>query len=103
MIVAVAPGAFPTSFTSAVLEAPATVAGEALLADVARTRALPFDASDLEGLLHYLEAAPRPALSGRTLSARRDTLDFLASLDAADQDLLRLRRVDGAAIVAAGS
>ncbi len=69
VIVAVAPGAFPTSFTSPVLEAPATVAGEALLADVARTRALPFDASDLEGLLHYLEAAPRPALSGRTLSA----------------------------------
>ena len=98
VVVAVAPGPFPTDFTAAVLQADPELAGVDLLADVTRTSKLPFDASHLDRLLRHLEAAPRRALSGRTLSAARDSLAALDALDAADRDLYRLRRVDGTSV-----
>jgi NAD(P)-dependent dehydrogenase (short-subunit alcohol dehydrogenase family) len=103
VLVAIAPGAFPTAFTDVVLQVDPGLAGAALLADVARTKAGEFDAGPLDALLDHLESADVGWLSGRTLSAK---WDGPASLTAAanagsSSDLYKLRRVDGAAITAA--
>lgn len=98
VVVSVAPGAYPTEFTAAVRDVDPALAGEALLADVAKTASLPFDTGDLDGLVDYLESGAR-WLSGRTVSARRDTPDRLQEIEPTD-DLFRLRRVDGVGVVA---
>jgi NAD(P)-dependent dehydrogenase (short-subunit alcohol dehydrogenase family) len=99
-VVAVAPGAYPTGFTAAVHEVDPALAGEALLADVAKTASLPFDTTDLDALVDYLESGAT-WLSGRTVSARRDSPERLAEMeDTAGADLFRLRRVDGVGVVA---
>jgi NAD(P)-dependent dehydrogenase (short-subunit alcohol dehydrogenase family) len=100
VVVAVAPGAYPTGFTAPVRDADPALAGEALLADVAKTASLPFDTDDLDAMVDYLESGAR-WLSGRTVSARRDTPDRLREVgDGAGDDLFRLRRVDGVGVVA---
>jgi NAD(P)-dependent dehydrogenase (short-subunit alcohol dehydrogenase family) len=103
VLVAIAPGAFPTAFTNAVLQVDPDLAGAALLADVARTRAGEFDAGPLDALLDHLESADVGWLSGRTLSAKWDGPASLtvAATASPSNDLYKLRRVDGAAITAA--
>lgn len=101
-VLAIAPGAFPTGFTDPVFAADPTLAGPRLLDDVTRTKAGPFDAADLDQLLDYLETCDVAWLSGRCLSARRDTparLRDRAASEQASPDLFRLRRVDGAGVV----
>jgi NAD(P)-dependent dehydrogenase (short-subunit alcohol dehydrogenase family) len=101
VFVAIAPGAFPTGFTDPVLAADPTMAGAQLLDDVARTRSVSFDASDLDRLFDFLEKEPRRQLTGRTLAARWESPDALGSLiegSPIPEDLYCLRRVDGHAI-----
>jgi NAD(P)-dependent dehydrogenase (short-subunit alcohol dehydrogenase family) len=101
-VVAIAPGSFPTTFTDPVLDADPAIAGEQLLHDVRRTKQTPFDATALDELLDYLESADARWLSGRSLSARRDTpaaLELRAEAERGSHDLFRLRRVDGHGVV----
>ena len=100
-LIAIAPGAFPTGFTDPVLAADAELAGAALLEDVVRTKAGQFDAGPLEALLDYLESGDVHWLSGRTLSAKWDGPDMLRALTEAgtpDDDLYKVRRVDGTGV-----
>ena len=100
VVVSVAPGAYPTEFTAGVRDVDPALAGEALLADVAKTASLPFDTGDLDAMVDYLESGAR-WLSGRTVSARRDTPDRLREIeDGAGGDIFRLRRVDGVGVTA---
>lgn len=101
-MVAIAPGSFPTGFTDPVMAADPALAGADLLADVGRTRSAAFDSDDLDQLLDYLEAQDVSWLSGRCLSARRDTPSTLQERTPEERngpDLMRLRRVDGTGVV----
>ena len=94
---AIAPGALPTTFLNAVVEAGPDTAGAELFSDAA-SRSGSIEAHHVRpflNLLDYLLSDDGSHISGRVLSARWETPDVLDSLPTPVRDsLYRLRRID---------
>lgn len=92
---AVAPGAFATTFTTAILKAGANVAGDELFEATQKTRQAPDGFDRYVDLLMYLLSDESKWLTGRLLSARWETPDRLRAVrSSASASLFKLRRID---------
>lgn len=98
LVTALAPGAFPTGFTSAIGQTDPDIAGTELLEEYGSMETKPFDLKNISNFLDFLESPSGEAADGRMLSANRDS--FKKILDASEATKLltnsfgRLRRID---------
>jgi NAD(P)-dependent dehydrogenase (short-subunit alcohol dehydrogenase family) len=93
---AIAPGAFATGFTLPLLAAGPEVAGAQLYEQTERQRAQPDSLDRFGALLVHLTQPGAGGLTGRTLSARWESVERLEGVAASIEgtSLFRLRRID---------
>lgn len=95
---AIAPGAVATGFMDPLIEAGPEKAGQDLYERTIAQRATPEDLSRYSELLLHLSKPGAGGLTGRTLSARWDSIERLETIAATLEDsaLFQMRRIDNA-------
>ena len=94
-LLGLAPGTYATSFTDPVRRVAPEIAGAELLAQISTSASEQLDVEDLISALTVVCGPAGTQLTGRVLSAKRDSWNTLDGGDPLAGDMYRLRRVDG--------